>query len=300
MAGNGTQRSKDWVFTLNNWSEEEKGWIDTLVENGVAKYVIYGEETGENNTPHLQGFVQLMARTRLASVKNIDGFRRAHLEVRRGSPKEAQEYCKKDGQWTEHGSMSGQGKRKDLSAVKEAIDEGAGIEELWENHFGPMVRYEKAFQRYRAVRRRRDSSIDIQILVLWGPTGTGKSRFPRLINPDLFSLPDVTLTWFDGYDGQATVLIDDFDGKECPVARFLRYLDRYDIQVPIKGGFVPFIPTRIWISSNTNPDDWFPGETQVKRDAVRRRLTRVVHLDNPINFENEEDINHVKILLNLQ
>lgn len=219
MPGIGTQRSKDWCFTINNYTEEEERLTCALVENGHASYAVIGKERGEEGTPHLQGFFQLLARVRLASVKAIPGLGRAHLEARRGTPQEASEYCKKEGDFEEYGTIAGQGKRKDLSAVKKAIDEGAGVEELWENHFGAMVRYEGAFKRYRALHRRRDPNIPIEILVLWGPTGTGKSRFPRLINPELFSLPDITLQWFDGYDGQETVLIDDFDAKDVPVGR---------------------------------------------------------------------------------
>lgn len=296
---NGQPRSKDWVVTVNNYTPDEETALQSMVENGHASYVIFGRERGEGGTPHLQGFIQLKARTRLASVKAIPGLGRAHLEPRRGSVQEAAEYCKKEGDFEEYGSAGGQGKRADLNAVKESIDEGADTATLWENHFGAMVRYEQSFKRYRALNRRRDPNVDVEILVLWGPTGTGKSRFPRLIDPELFSLPDITLTWFDGYDGQEVVLLDDFDGKDVSIGKFLRYFDRYDIQVPVKGGFTPFIPKRIWISSNTSPEDWFPNELQVKRDAVRRRLTRVCHLENPIRFEHQDDIDHIRILLNL-
>lgn len=299
MVANGQYRSKDWVLTINNYTDNEEEALQQMVENGHANYVIFGRERGEGGTPHLQGFIQLKARCRLASVKAIPGLGRAHLEPRRGSVEEASEYCKKEGDYEEYGLRGSQGKRSDLASVKASIDEGADTNTLWEEHFSAMVRYEQSFKRYRALNRRRDPNVNLEILVLWGPTATGKSRFPRLMNPDLFSLPDVKLKWFDGYDGQEVVLLDDFDGKDTPVAKFLRYFDRYDVQVPIKGGFTPFIPKRIWISSNTNPDDWFPNELQVKKDAVRRRLTRVVHLENPIRFEHQDDIDHVKVLLNL-
>lgn len=299
MVGNGQQRSKDWCFTVNNYSEDEKTEILNLVENGHAKYLIAGFERGEGGTPHIQGFIQLGTRCRLSTVKTLPGLQRAHLEARRGTVQQAIEYCQKEGEYEEFGSPNGQGKRSDLAAVKESIDSGASTEELWEGHFSSMVRYEKAFKRYKSISARRDPNSAPEVYVLWGSTGTGKSRFSRLVDPGLFSVPDVTLKWWDGYEDQKTILFDDFDGKECTVANFLRFTDRYDVQVPIKGGFTPLLATRIWITSNTSPDDWFPNELQVKRDAVRRRLTRVVHLENPIRFEHQDDVDHVKILLNL-
>lgn len=300
MVGNGQLRSKDWCFTLNNWTQAEEDEIFSMVAGRLAHFVIIGKEgREEGQTPHLQGFFQLVKRTRLAGVKALPGLSRAHLEPRRGTVQEAADYCKKEGVWTEQGAPTGQGKRSDLVSVKESIDTGASLEDLWEEHFPAMVRYEKSFKRYKSLRARRDPNRAPEVFVLWGSTGTGKSRFSRLVNPELFSVPDVTLKWWDGYEDQECILFDDFDGKECTVANFLRFTDRYDVQVPIKGGFSPLLATRIWITSNTNPDDWFPNELQVKRDAVRRRLTRVVHLENPIRFEHQDDVDHVKILLNL-
>lgn len=299
MPGNGQPRGTDWCFTINNYTEDEKRNVDNLVENAHAIYACYGIERGEGGTPHLQGFVQLRSRVRLNSVKSIPGFGRAHLETRRGSVQQAIEYCEKEGDFHEFGEKKSQGQRTDLASVKEAIDSGATPRQLWDSHFGSMVRYERSFKRYRESRCSRDPNTPVEVFVIWGGTGTGKSRFARLVDPSLFSIPDVTLQWWDGYEQQEVVLFDDFDGKDCPVARFLRYTDRYDVTVPIKGGFSPLTCRRIWITANTSPDDWFPNELQVKRDAVRRRLTRVVELVNPIRFENQQDIDHVKILLNL-
>lgn len=46
--------SKYWCFTLNNWKKEELDEIINIC--GSNKYCI-GEEIGEKNTPHLQGYV---------------------------------------------------------------------------------------------------------------------------------------------------------------------------------------------------------------------------------------------------
>ena len=54
---------------------------------------------------HLQGYLVLKKKLRLAQTAAIDGFERAHLEVARGTPQEASEYCKKDGDFDEFGSL---------------------------------------------------------------------------------------------------------------------------------------------------------------------------------------------------
>jgi len=63
---NGRALSRYYVFTLNNYTDEEKRLIKKAVESktciGRTKHVItyccYGEEKGESGTPHLQGYLE--------------------------------------------------------------------------------------------------------------------------------------------------------------------------------------------------------------------------------------------------
>lgn len=292
------QQSRDWVFTINNPTLEEEKSLEGLVGDR-ATYLVYGRETGDSGTPHLQGFVQLCSRSRRRAVSGLPGLSRAFLECRKGSPQQASEYCKKDGNFVEIGEMCQQGKRKDLDEVREAVRGGASELQLFEDHFSTMVRYGRGIQHYRNLLQASGERTPPRIYVIWGPTGVGKSRLARHFG-EVFSLPDTTLRWWDGYNGQENVLLDDFDGEGVSIASFLRYFDRYSVAVPVKGGFVPFKAKTIWITSNACPDDWFPSVPQVKRDAVRRRLTKVVNLMNPLDFESASDIQRMKCLLMIE
>lgn len=55
--------------------------------------------------------------------------------------------------------------------------------------------------------------------------------------------------WFDGYMGQKRVVLDDYRSYHLPFNFLLRLLDRYPIQVPVKGGYVNFIPEEIIVTS---------------------------------------------------
>jgi hypothetical protein len=114
------------------------------------------------------------------------------------------------------------------------------------------------------------------VVVYYGPTGTGKTRAVM----DNLPSPDDLWTysgdgWFDGYDGHKIVLFDDFSGSEFKISFLLRLLDRYPMQVRIKGGFVNWCPEEIYITSNLNPDQWYPNAHQEHIDALKRRLTAV-------------------------
>lgn len=125
-------QAKHWVFTLNNWTQNEQAQIisgaplpdDPNRDNSTFKYLVIGRETGANGTPHLQGFLTLRTKLRLRQVKALAGFARAHLEISRGTPAQASTYCKKDGDFDEFGELAtAQGKRCDWERLKEYIKE---------------------------------------------------------------------------------------------------------------------------------------------------------------------------------
>lgn len=110
--------AKRWCFTINNYTAVELQSILDSSDN--FDYLCVGRERGSNNTPHLQGYLVLKQKLRLANVKVLPGFARAHLEVSRGTPKQASDYCKKDGDFEEFGTLpTGQGHRSEFDDLKE-------------------------------------------------------------------------------------------------------------------------------------------------------------------------------------
>jgi hypothetical protein len=93
-------QTRHWCFTINNW---EQGDDDGLIALGpTVSYLVYGYETGESGTPHLQGYVIFPRVKRLSEAKGLLSGR-AHLEPKRGTPEQAAAYCKKDGVFKEFG-----------------------------------------------------------------------------------------------------------------------------------------------------------------------------------------------------
>ncbi|AXH77070.1 MAG: putative viral replication protein [Circoviridae sp.] len=107
--------AKNWCFTLNNYTPVEEDAIKELIEDeNKCTYGVFGREVGENGTPHLQGYLQLVNRKTLRQVKVMLGCDRVHLEIARGTATEAGEYCKKDGDFFEQGTRRNKGERCDL------------------------------------------------------------------------------------------------------------------------------------------------------------------------------------------
>ena len=237
-------KSKHWCFTLNNYTESDCQRLDNI----DCTYIIYGKETGQNGTPHLQGFLSWPIRKSFLWTKESLGHK-VHLERAKGSPKQASQYCKKDGDFIERGVLpGGQGKRTDLQEVYQSIIQGQNLRDIAEQNPTAAIKYSTGILRLQQyVRPNRDSPPTIW--TFWGPTGTGKTR--RVW--DFADLDQLWLhpggQWFDGYMGHQSALFDDFDGSWFKITYLLKLLDRYVFTVPVKGGFTWWAPSTIYITS---------------------------------------------------
>lgn len=66
-----------------------------------------------------------------------------------------------------------------------------------------------------------------------------------------------TIKWWDGYNGQAVVIIDDFRYASVAdhggLSYLLRILDRYDTKIEIKGGVRTFLAEYVIITCPFSP-----------------------------------------------
>lgn len=275
-------KSRSYCFTINNPTRGERDSLRDLGRNVGVRYIVCGSEVGGNaNTPHLQGYVYFTNPRTLSGVKRLSQFTRAHLEQARGSPRQASDYCKKDGDYWEEGELPQGGSRTDLTEIKQEIAEGKSELYIADNHFSQWVVYRRSFERYRQLLSATPRTWKSWTNVLVGTTGLGKTRFVYQQHQDDTIYVWGGDRWFDGYCGQRIALLDDFRG-ELSIGFMLRLLDRYPMQVPIKGGFVNWNPRRIYITSNHLPEFWYDDVDRVSMDALNRRINRLDIVDKPI------------------
>lgn len=164
--------------------------------------------------------------------------------------------------------MPSQGARTDWDQALNSLREHGPIHVIDEQpHLLTNIR---ALERYQSLSQ-RSTHRDVQVHVLVGPPGCGKTRAVYSVAPDVYSKPDGQ--WWDGYSGQDTILLDDFDGH-IPYTTLLKYLDRYPVQLPVKGGFVAANYTAVYITSNHPVRHWYGHETA----ALNRRITSSMDL----------------------
>lgn len=81
-----------WIFTFNNYEEDDKTKIFQILVP-LCKRFVFQEETGENGTPHLQGYVELITKKRGTEI--ITYTNKIHWEGC-NKPENAEAYCMKE------------------------------------------------------------------------------------------------------------------------------------------------------------------------------------------------------------
>lgn len=303
---------RSFVFTLNNPTKEHMDSIASRSES-LFSYIVYGMEVGTNGTPHIQGYAECNTRHRFGKV--CDVFHgHAHIAPRKGTPKEAAGYCKKgdcehhiksnqrceycqdyDGHWDfffprtvqhpetwqvpfEFGTISGQGKRTDISPATDMILENVPLRDVARSCPDVYVKYHRGFRDLRSqVLPPRSLSEPPKVYVLWGPTMTGKTR-DALIHfwPDepYYVWRPSNGNWWDGYDGEKKIILEEFRAQ-MPWADLLALLDRNEYRAPYKGGFIQIQADKFVITSPLEPPFRYREDYFDKLKQLDRRITKV-------------------------
>ena len=282
--------SRNWCFTINNPSPEDIPELWAQEDLAKIKLLCYQLEMGESGTPHYQGYLETVQPIRLSGLKKFPGLRTAHLESRKGSRQQALIYCSKDesrlgdpllfyeGTWEpfvgdfKESWIVEQSKamttQQNLSIVKDKLRDGStSIEDVADEHFDLWVKYYRAFEKYITMKTEpRNSAVDVH--VLQGPTGTGKSKWALDTYPGAYWKQ--RSNWWCGYFKHDVVIIDEFYGW-LPFDLLLRLCDRYPLLVETKGGQMQFVATTIVITTNQLPSSWYKS---CYFPAFARRVTK--------------------------
>lgn len=140
-----------------------------------------------------------------------------------------------------------------LQEIQTAMKNGKTEVDIAEEHFDLWVKYNNAFRRYQLLLS-QPRNFKTYVIVIWGPTGTGKSKWCTDQYPNAYWKP--RSQWWDGYTGQDTVVLDEFYGW-IPFDTLLRLCDRYPLNVEVKGGTVNFNAKTIILTSNKIPSCWY-------------------------------------------
>ena len=281
ITGKSYPKARNWCFTDNTCQTEP--FFSNL--KLYCRFVIMQKEkaptTGEL---HWQGYVQLIAKQQITWLKNhISNV--AHWEIAKGDPESNIAYCSKDDTAVQpperftHGTVVHERQRTDLETLKGAIRKGERLHSLIDEFSHLFAHNPKGMMLMFNTFHPIQEKINRVVQVYYGKTGTGKSHMARTNYPDAFIYPvqHSSMTWFDGYQGEKTVIFDEFSGQ-MSLEMMKKVIDCWRVSVPIKGGFVPWEPEMIIFTSQKPPYDWYNWEKHTDEDkqAFFRRITVVI------------------------
>lgn len=248
-------KARAWVFTINNYTEQEVARVLAVECRGIA----VGKEVGEGGTPHLQGCICFDDQKTLRQVKVLLS-PRVHLEKMFGTWQQAKTYALKDGNTLrDEGDGLQQGRRTDLEDCKRKFDEGATADELLDSDFPVVWKAYKAFQALEDARARKRVRTFAMPKCLWlyGASGVGKTHVvyeycKQALDSAYWWSPDKG--WWDNYTGQKIVVFNDFNG-EVDYKTMLRLADKFPADVSRRGRPPhPFLAEIILVTSNHSID----------------------------------------------
>jgi len=256
--------SSAWVFTANNIL------VPSTFNWRFSTIVFASWQHEDAGTPHTQGYFETTRNYTLkvmisALQKKIPG---AHIEIRRGTQDEAIAYTEKSdtriaGPFKYGTQKPGQGSRSDIHTAISTLKRTRDLKQVAELHTPEFVKYHRGFELYLSLTDTRERAWKTQIRIYWGKSRTGKSyratQEAKALGGGVFYLQrpsSGSTVWWDGYDGQDNIIIDEYYGW-IVISDFLRFLDSYPMRVQVKGSSRTFLAHTIFITSNIHWSKWY-------------------------------------------
>lgn len=181
----------------------------------------------------------------------------------------------------EYGCISNQGKRTDLeAAIADAEDLDISMRQVIRDNAKVAVRYHRGLQVIRNAQwDERCLEAAPEVIVYVGGAGVGKTRaaMAEWGEERRYVWQPAQGMWFDGYDGEKILVLDEFRGH-IPYEMLFVMLDRYGCRLQVKGSMIELQADRVVITSPLHPRDWYEFDGTDCYSQLERRITKVVRL----------------------
>lgn len=294
--GSDTQ-SYMYQLTINN--PIEKGYSHEKIiailrtEFSTFLFVCMADEHGSTHHTHL--FVVFESRVRFSTLKRR--FPEAHIEKCRGKVSENVDYIKKNGKW-EHDDKHGtkiegtyeefgvqppdsRGKNNEMQELYDMITGGMKNAEIIaynQDYILNIDKIDKVRTTYLSSIYENDVRLDLQVIYVFGKTGTGKTRdvFEKHGYSNVYRVTDYRHP-FDGYNCQPVIMFDEFRSG-LSLTKMLLYCDIYPIELPARYSNKFACYNTVYIVSNWALEKQYEEEQKSDEEswnAFRRRIHQV-------------------------
>jgi hypothetical protein len=290
--------SRNWCFAAYEGSLPGLKWKpfidlpDHPEGKANIKFCVWQYEScPQSGRTHIQGYIQFTKPCKRAQAQKWAALPRVNMLPAKGSAQENICYCTKsdsrlNGSPTDVGpfffpsadaASAGKGSRTDLKQTARDILQGKTPEPVI------MLKYPRGVEKLQRMRLpKRDWKTEV--IIIYGPTDTGKTALAKKLGSqdgmNFYFLPASLdpkdqLKWFDDYNGEETVIIEEFVSSPENRSFMLRLMDRHEMKVAVKGSMVQFAPKRLIFTLNFDPKPWIAADP---KNALDKRIETIIHV----------------------
>lgn len=283
-------RSRTYAFTFypTNLERDIIYFTNLCAKKGLKNMFVGLETCPTTDRQHFQGFCRFKsAKTWRSAKQKFFQLDKMHIEPAKASDTLNRDYCLAYGKYlnkTGHlkrlidfGDVSIQGARTDITHAIEIIQEkGKMSAVLDEVHNYQACRHAELYLKYKEKPR---PVCPIKVVNIHGGAGTGKTRAVyEFCSPQLPFKP-ISYKWWEGYDGDEYVLLDDIRGDFCKFHELLTLIDIYPFRVETKGGSRQIKAQYIFITTPKPLVEIWSHRTDEDIEQLSRRITHTIHID---------------------
>lgn len=279
-------KSRGWLLTIFEQPEGKEKRTESDIADMLDPLPWMGqlEEGHDTHRRHFQIYVEAPNPIHFSSLKKK--VPDAHIEPRKGSKKQAFDYCSKQDTRIAGPFFHGidapgdevkSGQRMDLNVISDALLSGMSVDDMLVNpEFSP--RLARCMNWARSIEQAvmaknyevyKGNDRQVAVHYIWGEPGIGKTYLVKHMT-GVFE-PTYEGKW-DGYTGQDVVLFDEFSGQ-IPLYQMNRYLEGYrDTRLPARYHDTFACYHTVYIVSNYPPEHFYDGT-----GSWMRRLSTVEH-----------------------
>jgi len=329
----GITAGKWFVLTINLKDKTDAQVVQVIrliqqnaFNNSNTEYCCFGRERGRLGTLHLQCYIALKMKRRIAIVLR-DYFAIwqhkcwPYIAKAWANALKNKTYCSKDNNFFQsHSNLTDkeldeigpkQGKRSNLDDFKKMVDDNPWHSdfEFMTDHFNVSMRFVRGCEKYINLARmdyyRKNFATSArgngcEVHVYWGPSGTGKT-FKAVVeaeqicrekgwDPQKDIYHKTVAKWWNGLEGARIIIIDDFRSNLMQLNEFLKMVDNQPYQREQKGLISVFRAAYFFITCPKPPSEWYPKAFEREGgDNLRAQLERRCHCIREFDqFDNPE------------
>lgn len=309
MADN-RQRSTHWAFThhVNMGEECEHCTFHPNkvqeVGNKKATYTVLGGacqlEVTKSGGHHWQGWCHFDKEIVFTSLKSLF-CNKIHWEKMIGTTEQNMAYCTKvknkdgsearventepivfgDSEARNPHIKRGAGARNDLEEVINLCNEGNTEDDVRALCPAEWIKYHKGIKDYMRFCVPKWVEQPRKFYIFWGENGSGKNwGAEQIIKDDTWFDPDSnnqSHLSFENYDGQKWIVLHEFKGMGLFCDDLKKMTDRYECTLRGRGCTKKGQHLGVIITSQKNPSEWYPSESEEDMNALLRRVTGLWH-----------------------